>query len=218
MEAKAQAFDAVEEAVALERACSALELLSLASRDAPWVQEIALRSRFGTGHGAALHLSIVPSLGEEREREAMLAGLPANLPAMIDFAIAASKITHGTVQKEDLPSTRALGDAMRSTFWLASRQDGFCGSSAATLKSRLAFAERELAKAMSWAQRSGAEWMRGPAPDAGHWEQKASRPRMDSGESLARFLGWTELATRIEHRALANACSDPLTERQRRAL
>jgi hypothetical protein len=194
--AKSRALDLLEDAIAFERAAAALAGLSERMKSAPWIFEIALSCRSSGVRDGNVVLRVKPSLGEKADSE-------SNLPDIIDFAVAAGKLAHGTLASSEALAARQLHDsmAMRGAFLLGSRGLGFDSQSAAHARSDFAWAESELSKAMERAGRNHSEWL--PHDSLGSNSlRRVPASECSSADSIARALGWSALAARLEQRTL----------------
>ena len=213
LEAKAKAFSRMEEAIALERACSSLELAASVLAKHAWIKELGLRWRSPSVAGG-IGLKISPGFAES---DSALAQSGSSLSSIIDFAILAAKLADGSLDEADSSIARGMAESMRPAFILGARGDGFNGSSAREARGLLALAENELGKALAWASRAEAAWL----PNSllrNSWEKKALRDQAVSGNALAQALGLPALAAELERREIAHLSPDPRSAHAPRGL
>lgn len=211
---KTPGIEALEKAIALERACSAFELLAEAARANPWVKELSFRWRSTSAYSDATGLKIAPGLAEPRDPDSRSSW---DLSAIIEFSIAATRLADGDVFDETIQSSRNFSDALRPSFLLAAREPAFSGRAARSFKAQLDLAERELSRSMSWACRADSSWMPSTTVAGGNWEKKANKEQIQSSQEMATLLGWPALAAEIERRALGSAAPNPGAADTRRA-
>lgn len=195
LEDKAGVFHRLEEAMAFERACSALERLAEAMSRHRWAKELHFRWR-GSGHMSTPSLSLSVSAGDDPD----LKRNDLTLAAVMDFTIAAGKLARGELQEKELKDLRQFADAARGAFILGSRQEGFDAESARGLKSDLELCESELSKAFVWADRRRLGWLDHGALDS-HWSLTVGS--FSNGKALAEALKMPALAAEMERRELA---------------
>lgn len=210
----ASTFDLIEEAIAKERAVSALELMAEAIKEAPWVKEISIRWRFTHNQRGNYDLRIAPSLGQTEPF-----GNGVNLVSIIEFSIVAGRLGDGTLREQDAAAIRSNADAMRAAFALAARGEGFSGKTAERFKNKIMVAESELGKALGFCascRHDIPSWF----PMALHqsFDKRIERDASHDAQSLAHALGLQSLAADIESRAIGSSTPDPLLTQRKPTL
>lgn len=214
---KMAGMQAVEHVLALERACSAFEILGTAARANPWVKELNFQWRKKSSYNSLPTLKITPSLAEPHDLDSRLR---THLSTLIDFAIASTHLADGTVGKDlvSYASNRDNHDAVRDCFILASHEPSFSGRAASAFKAQLDMAELELSRALVWAFGVNVSWMPRDTLLDRNWEKSANGSVILSSQEMSLLVAGPALAAEIERRELVVSAPQPRHVSARRVL